>query len=63
MVLRTKEEALNALIETVKATKESHSLVYTGHGVVEVLKDKDCEGYAVIENCKATYNLLLSSQS
>ena len=40
MVLRTKEEALNALRETVKATKESHSLVYTGHGVIEILKEK-----------------------
>lgn len=60
MVLRTKEEALNALRETVKATKETYCLVYTGHGVVEILKEKDCKGYTVIEKYNATYNILLA---
>tara|TARA_R110000744_G_scaffold189085_1_gene308292 strand:+ start:258 stop:446 length:189 start_codon:yes stop_codon:yes gene_type:complete len=60
MILHTMPEALERLRETVKATKETHCLVYTGHGVVEILKEKDCKGYTVIEKYNATYNMLLA---
>ena len=65
MVLRTKEEALYALRESLRDTGEPHCLVYTGHGVIELRKEADCEGYEVVlnsnfidysENSETTYN-------
>ena len=50
MVLRTKEEALYALRESLRDTGEPHCLVYTGHGVIELRKEADCEGYEVVLN-------------
>lgn len=65
MVLRTKEEAVSALREAHRTTGEPHCLVYTGHGVIELRKEADCEGYEVVlnsnfivysENSETTYN-------
>lgn len=58
MVLRTKEEALNALRETVVATRRTHCLVYTGHGVIEIRKEGECVGYEVVKKMYPLNSLL-----
>lgn len=58
MVYRTKEDALNALRETVMATQRTHCLVYTGHGVIEIRKEEDSGGYEVVKKMFPLYSLL-----
>ena len=52
MSIATVQEGLESLRETVRATGETHCLVYTGHGVIEVKREKDSRGYAVLEKLK-----------
>jgi len=50
VVLRTKEEAYNALREALRTTGKPHCLVYTGHGVIELREGLECYGYEVVLN-------------
>ena len=52
MTISTVQEGLESLREAVRRTGQTHCLVYIGQGVIEVRKEEDSRGYAVLEKLK-----------